>query len=226
MKIIVFIGIFQMIEEHDHMSITKRLLCLFSVLAVLVSFTACEMPMKVVGSIPEPEETVKAFFDSVCAGKFAESDRYLSGVSLSMKKEIEGEFAQKLYDNLLKSYGYRIDGEVVAESLDASCQVEFTFLDLNLLSDDLKTASTTLGKKYVKETKEGYVEDKDGSYLLSDAGAEKVAAEALDQLMNDRGKYCSTKKFDLHLKYSGSKWLITLPDELFYAICGGFDQIN
>ena len=196
---------------------------MLSVFAMLLSLTSCEMPMKIVGSIPDPKDTVTTFFDSVCAGDFAESDKHLSGVSLSMKKQVEGEFAKKLYGYLLQSYDYKIDGEVTCDLLDANCRVDFTYLDLNLLSGELKNLSTKLGKRYVTEVKDGYVEEKDGSYSLSDEGAEKVAAEALDSLMNEAEKYRSTRSFDICLKYSNGKWLVDLPDELFYAICGGFD---
>ena len=41
--------------------------------------------------------------------------------------------------------------------------------------------------------------------------------------MENQEKYLSTRSFDIKLKYSQGKWLIDLPDELFYAICGGFE---
>ena len=206
------------------MTLTKKLICMITVFAAFMSLTACEMPMTVIGSIPEPRDTVESFFDSVCAGDFAESDKYLSGVSISMKKQAEGEFAQKLYDYLIKSYRYKINGQVTSELLDADCKVDFTYLDFNALAGDLKTASTTLGKRYMSsELKEDYVEKKNGSYSLTDEGAEKVASEALDILMENQEKYLSTRSFDIKLKYSQGKWLIDLPDELFYAICGGFE---
>ncbi len=205
------------------MSITKKITCIFVIFATVLSLSACDMPIKIIGSIPEPRDTVTGFFDSVCAGDFKKSDKYLSGMSLSMKKDIEGHFASKLYDYLVKSYAYQINGDVVSSQLDAECKVDFTYLDLNLLSDDLKARSTQLGKRYIAENKEGYVEEKDGAINLTDSGAEKIAEEALDDLMKNSEKYCSTKTFDITLKYSGGKWLISLTDELFEAISGGFD---
>ena len=211
-------------EEPDIMSSIKKLICVIAAFTVFMSLSSCEMPMKIVGNIPDPKNTVIDFFDSVCAGDFASSDKYLSGVSLSMKKQVEGEFAGKLYDYLISSYDYKLNGEVTSDLLDASCKVDFTYLDLNLMSEDLKTTATKLGKKYVTEAKEGYVEEgKDGSFSLSDEGAEKVAAEALDRIMTESQKYYTTKTFDLKLKYNEGKWLIDLSDELFFAICGGFD---
>lgn len=205
------------------MSVTKKLSWLIAVLLVMTSLTACDMPMKIIGTIPEPEETVKAFFDSVCSGNFAESDRYLSGVSLSMKKPIDGDFAQKLYHYLIQSYRYQINGEVTSDQLNASCSVDFTALNMNLLSGDLKKESTRIGKNYVSEKKEGFVQETDGAYELSDEGAVNVAAEALDSLLQSSDNYRSTKTYEIAMKYSGGKWQIILPEELFYAICGGFD---
>ena len=185
------------------MTFTKKAICFIAVLAIFFSLSACDMPMTVVGSIPDPTETVKVFFDSVCDGDFAEADKYLSGISLSMKKQIDGVFAQKLYNYLLKSYRYGINGDVSSHLTEASCNVDFTYLDLNRLAGDLKNESTALGKKYVN--------------------AEKVASEALDTLMTQSEKYCTTKAFEITMKYSGGKWQIYLPDDLFYAICGGFE---
>ena len=204
------------------MSITKKLVCLFTALATGLMISACSMPVKIIGGIPEPKDTVTAFFDSVCAGDFKQSDKYLSGMSLSMKNQIEGQFAQNLYDYIVKSYRYRLIGDVHSSQLDADCKVEFTSLDLMLLSDDLKSLSTRLGKRYIAESREGYVEEKDGSITLTDEGAEKIAVEALDQLMTDPDKYCSAKTYDIILKYQSGQWLISITDDLFDAICGGF----
>ena len=160
------------------MSSRKKLICVIAAFTVFMSLSSCEMPMKIVGSIPDPKNTVIGFFDSVCAGDFASSDKYLSGVSLSMKKQVEGEFAGKLYDYLISSYDYKLNGEVTSDLLDASCKVDFTYLDLNLMSEDLKTTATKLGEKYVTEAKEGYVEEgKDGSApCLEDHGSDGYRA--------------------------------------------------
>ena len=147
------------------MSVIKRLMCTIMAMAAMASLCACSMPMKIIGNIPDPTSTVTSFFDSVCAGDFKESDQYLSGVSLSMKNNVEGVFSQKLYGYLLKSYSYRINGEIITHQLDASCKVDFTYLDFNLLSDDLKKTATNLGKKYIAENAEGYVEEKKTGFL-------------------------------------------------------------
>ena len=208
------------------MNVFKRMMCIILAMASIATLCACSMPMKIVGNIPDPRNTVTSFFDNVCAGNFKESDKYLSGVSLSMKSDVEGVFSQKLYDYLLKSYGYQINGDITTDQLDAACKVDFTYLDFNLLSDDLKKTATRLGKKYMAENTEGYVEEKEDGVSLTDEGAEKTAADALDLLMSSPEKYYATKTFDLNLKYSGNKWLIYMTEELFDAISGGFDAEN
>ena len=205
------------------MSVKKRILFLFTALAAILSLSACDMPLKIVGDIPEPADTVTAFFDNVCKGNFNKADEYLSDMSLSMKNDIDGVFAQKLYSYLVESYKYKINGDVSCSQLNASCKVDFTYFDFNLISEDLKSMSTKLGKRYIAENREGYVDEKDGAVILTDDGAEKIAAEALDELMKDSEKYCTSKTFDIKLKYNGSKWLISITDDLFYAISGGFD---
>ena len=70
------------------MTLTKKLICMITVLAAFMSLTACEMPMTVIGSIPEPRDTVESFFDSVCAGDFAESDKYRDFDSCQRQKRL------------------------------------------------------------------------------------------------------------------------------------------
>ena len=81
-----------------------------------------------------------------------------------------------------------------------------------------------MGKNYIAESREGYVENKNDSIILTDEGAEKIAAEALDSLMTNTEKYYTTKTFDIKMKYVSGKWLILMTDDLFDAISGGFDS--
>ena len=57
------------------MTFTKKLICMLSVFAMLLSLTSCEMPMKIVGSIPDPKDTVTTFFYSVCACGFSINEK-------------------------------------------------------------------------------------------------------------------------------------------------------
>ena len=168
------------------------------IVSIIVSFitisllSSCELPMAVVG-IPNPKNTVTDFFDCVCSGDFAKADEYISGVSISMKNDVSGNFSNKLYGYLLQSYSYTQTTDVQSDNIDAWCTVDFTYLDLNLLANDLKELSTKMGKNYIAESREGYVENKNDSIILTDEGAEKIAAEALDSLMTNPEKYYTTK---------------------------------
>lgn len=190
----------------------------------LVSLSGCTLPTKVIGYFPEPKDTVTAFFDSVCSGDFEKSDTYLDGVSLVVKNQPQDIFSQKLFDYLLKSYRYQLIGNVKKNRFDAECQVSFTYLDFNLLIDDMKAASTKLGKRYIAESKEGYVTADENGISLTDSGAQKIAAEVLDRLMSEPEKYYSTQIFDVSLKYNSYKWLVYIPDDLFEAISGKYQS--
>lgn len=200
----------------------RRTLCLMLAFALTLSLGACSLPMKVIGSIPDPQKTVNAFFDNVCAGKFKEADQYLSGVSISMKKKVDDSFSQTLYDYLLDSYEYSTVGKMTVDNLDAECKVEFTYLSLNLLSGDLRDKAAGLGNKYMVDATEGYVEKTGDALTITDEGAKKIAEEALNSVMETPEKYYASEFFTIRLQYSGSRWLIHLSDELFNAICGGF----
>ena len=214
---------FLMIKENHKMLSLKKLLCVFTAFFALISLSACTLPTKIIGDFPDPEDTVTAFFDSVCAGDFEKSDTYLEGVSLVVKNQPQDIFSQKLFDYLLKSYQYQLIGNVNKKQFEADCQISFRYLDFNLLTDDMKSASTKLGKRYIAESKEGYVTADENGISLTDSGAQKIAAEVLDSLMVEPEKYYSTQIFDVSLKYNSYQWLVYISDGLFEAISGKYE---
>ena len=213
-------------KENFIMSSFKRLLCAVSAVFVLFSLSACAFPTKIIGSFPEPEDTVKEFFDSVCAGDFEKSDTYLDEVSLVLKNQPDDIFSEKLYAYLLQSYSYTVEGQVKKSQFSAECSISFTYLNFNLLLDDLKAGSTKLGKRYIAESKEGYVTSDENGISLTDEGAKKIAAEVLDAMMTKPEKYYSTNTYDIQLRYNSYKWLVYIPDDLFDAICGNYESVK
>ena len=151
--------------------------------AIILTMCSCEFKTAVAVGIPKPEDSITDFFDCVCAGNYSDADRYLSGFSLKMNGQFTGPFSEKLYDYLQKSFRYRLLEMNDDNPAFFECKVEFTFLDNNLLADDLKALATERGKAYIAANNMEYLEKKDGVLELSDEGAERTAVEALDELM-------------------------------------------
>ena len=202
----------------------KKHLYIFTVFFTLIALSSCSLPTKIIGTFPEPEESVTGFFESVCTGDFEKSDTYLDGLSLVVKNQDEDVFSKALCKYLLESYHYELVGDLHKEQFSAEGKVSFTYLDFNLLINDLKSGSTKLGKRIMAEGKEGYVKQDDNGITLTDDGAKKIAAEVLDSLMSSKPeRYYSTKTFDIQLKFNGKKWLVYIPDELFEVISGKYE---
>ena len=202
----------------------RNLICVFIAAVSLFSLSSCEFKPAIAVGLPDPQEALNEFFTDVCAGDFEKADRYLDGVSLRMKGNFSGPFSESLYAYLLKSFRFDPIDNVDSHLTKADCKVVFTCLDPALLADDLKTLTTTLGKAHIASGDKDYLEEKDGRLTLSDAGAEKTAVEALDELMKTPKKYDSTHTYDISMSYSDGRWIITLPDELYEAMSCGFNR--
>ena len=199
--------------------------CFILSLVICLLLGSCDFPMRVVGNIPDPQQSVEGFFDSVCEGDFKKADTYLGDVSISMKEEVTDGFSKKLLQYLKESYRYEITEKAKTDSLNASQTVIFTYLDFSLLTDDLRARSSKIGQKYLAEHNETYTETTDNTSILTDEGANLVAEEALDSVMKKNPeKYYTSETFDIRMKYQNGKWIILIDNELFEAISGKFSQ--
>lgn len=200
----------------------KSALCLWLSLVLCAVMAGCELPLTVVGNIPDPENTVSDFFDGVCEGDFKKADACLSGSSIAMKAEPTDIFSYRLMNCLQDSYSYQLTGEMAVGELDAEQDVMFTYLDFDLLSEDLRSECSRIGKKYIKTQDEAHTQTIDGKCTLTDEGAQAVAVEALDGLMAEPYPYYSVATFHIRLRYQGQSWKIIMTDELFQAIAGKY----
>lgn len=207
------------------MKITRIGFCFVFSLIVCLLLGSCEYPMRVIGSIPDPQQSVTGFFDSVCKGDFKKADTYLGEVSIGMKEEPTDGFSKKLMQYLNDSYSYELAGKASTDKLTATQDVNFTYLDFMLLADDLRAKSSQIGKQYVSEQNEAYTELIDNATVLTDEGAELVAQEALDSIMKKNPqKYYATQTFHIEMKYQKKTWIIMIDNDLFEAISGKFSS--
>lgn len=205
------------------MRVNKRIIGFILGIAVCISVTGCKFPTVGVGDIPDPKDTVIAFFDSVCEGDFEKADSCLGGASISMNSENLGEFATRLLEYLQQSYSYKAIGDAEINGLNASQKIEFSYLDFNLLLEDLRSKATELGKNYMVVQDEKHTVLENGVCTLTDEGAEMVSVEALNYIMESPEKYYVTQTFCVEMKYSQKAWKILINDELFEAIVGKYN---
>ncbi len=200
----------------------KGILAVIMLLSICLQFFSCEFPTRGIGDIPSPQHTVTEFFDSICDGNFDKADAYLVDSSISMQGEASGDFAEKLLNYLRASYDYELIGTPHINGIYATQKVAFTYLDLNIMSEDLRSQSTKTGKRYIDRRDKNYTIIDDGKCSLTDEGAEAAAIEALDELMQTPEKYYNEKEFEIRLEYTKKTWQIELSDELFDAIVGKY----
>lgn len=205
------------------MRINKKIVGFILAIAVCLSISGCKFPTVGVGDIPDPKDTVIVFFDSVCEGDFEKADACLGGASIDMNSENSGEFAARLLEYIQQSYSYKTIGEADVNGLNASQEIEFTYLDLNLTLEDLRNKATELGKNYIVTHDEAHTVLENGICTLTDEGAEMTSVEALDYIMASPEKYYTTKTFYVEMKYSQKAWHILINDELFEAIVGKYN---
>ncbi len=206
------------------MSKTRISSCIVLSLAICLLLGSCSFPMRVVGKIPDPQQSVTGFFDSVCEGDFKKADAYLGDVSISMKDEPADGFSKKLMQYLNESYSYELVGQPKTNKLSSVQDVVFTYLDFSLLADDLRAKSSQIGKGYLSERNESYTELVDNATVLTDEGAELVAEEALDAIMTKNPEqYYTSATFRIQMKYQNKTWIILMNNDLFEAISGKFN---
>lgn len=186
--------------------------------------SGCELPLTVVGNIPNPGDTVTAFFDGICEGDYKKADACLGGNSIAVRNSPPDDFSAALMSYLQASYSYRLLGDIEVNGIEANQSVEFTYLDLNLLSEDLGAKSSSLGKMYIKTQEETHTEIKNGGCTLTDEGAQSVAIEALNSIMTQPEKYYSVNTFNVQMRYQGNSWEILITDDLFDAIAGKYSE--
>lgn len=203
--------------------IQKQLQIAVSVILCLLMI-GCTPPTLVVDHMPDPQDTADVFFQSICQRNYQQADTYLTTPSLVRNDEELNGFSEKLLIYLEQSYRYRLLGKADIHDTSATQKVIFTYLDFNLMKEDLHEAATTIGKNCIGLKDKETTQEIDGGIVLTDEGAELVAEQALDEIMKTPERYYSTERFEITLKYHDGSWKITIDDDLFDAISGHYNS--
>jgi len=174
----------------------------------------------VVGNIPEPSESVTAFFDAVKQGDYDEAMRYVDNYESLGFEEESSELIELYKKTLIESYEIElIDAAEIqqpASELKNIQRVRFTFLDCRLLLAAVSEKTSDAALVYMN----------DGNVIDSDEKAMEFVYDALKECLQTPEIYCSTEQFDVNLNYDGENWKIVLDDALYDALFGYIGNLS
>ena len=195
-------------------------LCVVVVGALLLGLTQRSAMPRSCSETGDPQQAVTAFFDAVCAGDFAACDSMVSGYSsIGFEGEAATEVGQKLYEQLVESYDYRLIGGLRQEDGKYVQTVELQYFDINATTEELNTLSQECLSRHVYNSDSSEIYDENGEYR-EDIVMQSLS-EALDIVLTEPQKYYVTVQLDVSVQLDGAQWKIVMDNRLKSALLGG-----
>ena len=167
----------------------------------------------------DPQENITQFMDAIVAGDYDVAYACLDNYStLGLENEPTDEAGQMMLSALRDSYDYALSDTCAVDGKTASQKLNFQYLDLTAISEDLKTKTEEKVEALVKELSSDEVYDENGEYLAS--FTDMAYMQALSEVLQSPLKYYAVKELTLSLSYSDG-WRITADTTLINALCGG-----
>ena len=168
----------------------------------------------------EPEDTARAFLDTLCAGDYAAAAEYCVGGLPSEQTPQEGEEAE-LYAAMKASWAWERVGEAEKNGIYAALPVEISALDVAALSEGMNDEVNALLARYVDEAERvADVYDESGSYRS------EVVARVWDEVWHGRlaraEEFVRSAETVLTLRYTEEGWRVLVSDELLNLLSGAF----
>ena len=168
----------------------------------------------------DPQETVTVFMDALTGGDYATAYSQLSGYSsLGLENQPADQVGSLVYDALRESFSYELDGECVVDKLDATQQLQFTYLDLSGMAGDVETETMSVLTKIVQTRSRSQIYDSDNNYLPE--VAQEAYSTAVKNVLEHAEDYYTTTGIQLQISYTGGSWRIVPSQSLLKAITGG-----
>lgn len=195
---------------------------LLAVLALLLCVYAPGMKTAVTApaeTVEDPQKTVRAFFDELIAGDYERAYGLLYNyASLGLEDEPESEAARLMSEALRGSYSYSFYGECETNDLNARQALVFEMLDLNMLTEDLKSGTEAAVEKMSEELPASELLDENGNYRPE--VTEKAYLDTLRELLAQPDKYKTSVGLNIELYYTVDGWRIMADDPLIFALSG------
>lgn len=169
-------------------------------------------------SHPDPQETVRAFFDALELQEYEKFYAMLDGYSsLGLEDRPEDAAGRMVLGALRDSYSYRLEGESRVSGDMAKQDVYLRSLDLKALEQALRESARAHLEQIASERAYQELCDADGYYLPS------VVQEACDatiaELLGRISDFYADHELTLQLVYSGG-WFIRGDEALVAAVQG------
>ena len=174
----------------------------------------------ILGGVPDPDDTVALFFDSLCAGELEQCDSLLYGYSsLGLDSQPQTAIGSALMDAVAASYSWQEAVPCTVDGINARCEILLTCLDTSAMTDDVRALA---GEKLERFAAEAVSNDslynEDGSYR-EDVIMQLLEQAVADALLNAQQYYVSNQ-IEVSLSYIDGGWRVVLTDELIAAITG------
>ena len=168
----------------------------------------------------DPAETVALFFDDICAGKYEDACRQLRDYAdLGLGGTPSTAAGRLVNDALHRSYAYTLEGEPEISMLDAVQKVNFRYLRLPSLEEDVAAETKRQIEQIVEERSASEIYDEDRHYLP--AVTEEAYLAALDAVLVHAEEYYTEEELSLSLTYTDGRWQMLMSPELLRALGGG-----
>lgn len=169
---------------------------------------------------PAPGDTAAAFLDALCRGDYDTASACLRGTpDLGLDTLPEEERAQLLARHFRQSWSWAPAGDIWQKDAEARLPVEFTALNLTLLTQGLDAeVQAILAARLETAARQEELYNEDHTWR------EEAVLSALDQALRarlaDPAPYLSSTRLTLLLEYEDLRWVV-VPDEMLYTVLAG-----
>ena len=225
----VFVGLFLLLGliailvlclKHKLRFFSLFLALVVSAAAMLLAAAGTQLGTLYAKPSGDPQATVTAFFDALCAGNYDAAYEHLRDYAdLGLAVPPSTPAGQKLYEALHRSFAYELEGDCVTDKLDAKQSVRMRYLNLPAMEGDVEAETKRQIEEIVnaRTTSEVYDENK---HYRPEVTQEAYLA-ALHRVLEGAEGYYSYVDLDLDMNYSDGRWQIRTSPGLLGALNGG-----
>ena len=225
----VFVGLFLLLGliallvlcvKHKLRFFSLFLALVVSAAAMLLAAAGTQLGTLYAKPSGDPQAAVSAFFDALCAGNYDAAYEHLRDYAdLGLAVPPSTPAGQKVYEALHRSFSYELEGDCVAEKLDAKQAVKMRYLNLPAMEGDVESETKRQIEEIVNARTTSEVYDENKHYRPE--VTEEAYLAALDTVLAHAEDYYTEESFVLDLTYTDGRWQLLTSPALLRALNGG-----
>ena len=218
---VISIGLIILVFLHRRMKPFWAILSVgVTFLAIVVTVVGLSAGTLVTELAGDPRETVDSFFAYYVSGDYESAYALLSEYyTLGLEETPSDEIGQLEYEALKQSFSYALVGDCAVDQLNAIQDVEFTYLDLSQIGDEVAETTMANIEQIVETRPASQIYDASGEYL-SEVTQEAYAA-AVESALAHAEDYYTTVRFTAEMVHEDGTWLVVPTQSLLRALTGG-----